>query len=627
MSENKTLFAQVLPDRPPPYPGECLSGYLVRLAEANGFRVFWDFVRDLFPRWESSSQIALLRYEYPVDDWGRISLRTQISPAQLRALSVAPWLEKFRPPITLSRPGYFSPGHWLRGVVCLDLHVCPACLEEAPYVRLLWRLMPTQVCLTHACWLQTQCSQCGATLRVTSPRQRHLHCAKCGMDLRRLPAVPAPVEVITAQTQRQANLQFLLDPETQLIKPVSTEIRLTAQDLLRAIGRKFCYLRERAGLSVGEVSRQLGVTPGMVCLMEKGRQLVLIRYLEYLEALSMSWADFTMVDVPVEFSVDQVPKLLFLRVCPNAECSNHQIPSRGVRVKLHFPERRTARFHCTSCGRNFTRRYDDGERVPQRQKASHRPEYFALERRPEKEVTRLLELGRQGMSDAQIASILGWSCTAVRLGWIKLNVIGEIRQAQVARRIREQQARNAALRERAEQVLQAMLGQPEIITFARVKRALRCSIDRLQTCPGLVERIREVAHTHNEHVRQHREEILSAQLMDAFAELKQRGNLVRIGAVLGRVGLIPRLLEVTHPQLYAMVRQVVGEHNAHFKMVRQQKQCVQINEAATRLVARGVRLTYHAILNEAGVGRRQMEADPVIRELLDHWVGDASSRV
>lgn len=627
MSENKTLFAQVLPHRPPPYPGECLSGYLVRLAEANGVSVFWDFVRDLFPRWETSPQISLLRYEYPVDDWGRIPLRTQLSPAQLRALSVAPWLEKFRPPIILRRPGYFSPGTWLRSVVWLDLHVCPACLEEASYVRLLWRLMPTQVCLTHKCWLQAQCSQCGATLRVTSPTQRHLRCAKCGMDLRRLPAVPAPVDVITAQTPRQANLQFLLDPDTQLIKPVSTESRLTAEDLLRAIGRKFCYLRERAGLSVGEVSRQLEVTPGMVRLMEKGHQLVLIRYLEYLEALSMSWADFTMVDVPVEFSIDPVPELFFLRVCPNPECSNHQTPSQGVRVKLHFPERRTARFHCTSCGRNFTRRYEDGEKVPQRHKASHHPTYFAVDRKPEQEVTRLLELGRQGMSDAQIAAILGWSCTGVRSCWIVLNVRGEVRQAQAERRLREQQERNAVLRERAEQVLQVMLGQPETITFARVKRALHCSVDRLQTCPGLVERIRAVAHTHNEHVRQHREEILSVQLMDAFAELKQHGNLVRISAVLGKVGMISRLLEVTHPQLYAMVRQVVGEHNAHFKMACQQKQCLQINEAAARLVARSVRLTYEGILKEAGVGRRRMEADPVIRELLDHWVGDASSRV
>ena len=627
MSENKTLFVQVLPHRPSPYPGECLSGYLVRLAEANGFRVFWDFVHDLFPRWESSSQIALLRYEYPVDDWGRIPLRTQISPAQLRALSVAPWLEKFRPPITLSRPGYFSPGHWLRGVVCLDLHVCPACLEEAPYVRLLWRLMPTQVCLKHGSWLQAQCSQCGETLRVTSPTQRHLRCTQCDMDLRRLPIVPAPVEVVTAQTPRQANLQFLLDPETQLTKSVSMEICLTADNLPRAIGRKFCYLRERAGLSIGEVSRRLGITPGMVRLMEKGRQPVLIRYLEYLEAFSMSWADFAMVNVPVEFSLDQAPKLFFLRVCPNAGCSNHQTPSQRVRVKLDCPERRTARFHCTSCGRNFTRRYDDSERIPQRQKASPHPYYFALKRKPEKEVTQLLELGRQGMSDTQIASILGWSCTAVRLCMIALNVAGEIHQAQVARRLREQQESNAALRERAEQALQAMHGQLEIITFARVRQALHCSQERLETCPGLVECIRTVAHTHNEHVRQHHEEILLEQLRDAVGELKQRGNLVRISAVTGRVGLIPRLLAATHPQLYAMVRQVVGEHNAHFKMACQQQQCLQINEAAARLVARGVRLTYHGILKEAAVGRRQMEADPVIRELLDHWIGDPLSRV
>ncbi len=41
-------FFDVLPYRPAPYPGECLSGYLLRLAEVNGF-IFWDLAADLFP--------------------------------------------------------------------------------------------------------------------------------------------------------------------------------------------------------------------------------------------------------------------------------------------------------------------------------------------------------------------------------------------------------------------------------------------------------------------------------------------------------------------------------------------------------------------------------------------------
>ena len=66
----KPWFFDVLPFRPIPYPEECLSGYLVRLAEANGEVRLWDLVGDLFPRWVGPQQLALLRWEYPVDDWG-----------------------------------------------------------------------------------------------------------------------------------------------------------------------------------------------------------------------------------------------------------------------------------------------------------------------------------------------------------------------------------------------------------------------------------------------------------------------------------------------------------------------------------------------------------------------------
>ena len=90
MAEYQTLFVEVLPHRPPPYPGECVSGYLVRLAEANRFATFWDLARDLFLRLHAVGQLPLLRWEYPIDAWGRIPVRTQLSLAQLRAMSVAP---------------------------------------------------------------------------------------------------------------------------------------------------------------------------------------------------------------------------------------------------------------------------------------------------------------------------------------------------------------------------------------------------------------------------------------------------------------------------------------------------------------------------------------------------------
>ncbi len=598
-----------------------MSGYLLRLAEANGFTVFWDLVRDLFPRWETAKQLPLLRWEYPVDDWGRIPVRTQLSPTQLRAMSVAPWLEKFRAPVALSRPGRLSPGHWLRGAVRPNLQVCPACLQAQPFVRLLWRLMPVRVCVEHGCSLQGQCSGCGHTLRAISPRQRHLRCAECGMDLRRLPIVPVPKDLIAEQARRQANLQLLLDPGTRLIQFAHGETQTCGDELPQAIGRKLRFLRQRAGASPGEIAQKLGVAPAMIGMIETGHPTALALYLSYLETLSLSWSDFAAVQVPAEFHVHEPLPLLALRVCPTPDCPNHQGPSERVSLHGDLTDRQKAYFHCPACGRRFTRQYD-GTLVTKRSQSSTRPIHTLEVTKPHNELMRLLDLGRQGFSDKQVAPRLGWSLNTVRRYWIVLGVEEEIHRAQVERRLRERQERNADLATRVEEVLQLLLQQNEEITLHWVTQALQCTWDRLKGCPGLIDHIRAVAQARNQQVLQHREDALLAQLMEAFADLTRNGHLMTIRSVTGRVGISSPLLEATSPKLYAIVRQTVAEYNASIKDEQRREQCQHINEAAVRLAARGIRLTYVGILKEAGVHRNRKEADPVIRGLLDRWISD-----
>ena len=126
-------FFEALPYRPAPYPDECLSGYLLRLAEANGFAQFWDLASDLFPGWSYPGQASRLRWEYPVEDWRRLLQRTQLSVDALRALTVAPLVEKFRPPLDQAAH-YGSPGVALHGVAQPNLQVCPLCLQAEPYL-------------------------------------------------------------------------------------------------------------------------------------------------------------------------------------------------------------------------------------------------------------------------------------------------------------------------------------------------------------------------------------------------------------------------------------------------------------------------------------------------------------
>src|SRR5258708_24922825 len=189
-------FFDVLPCRPVPYPDECLSGYVLRLAEANGFLLLWDLATDLFPRWSHPDQVTRLRWEYPVEDWRRLLQRTQLPASAAQAMTLAPLVAKFRPPPDLARSSYLSPSQLLRGVLKPDLQTCPLCLQAAPYLRLRWRLASLTTCPDHRCLLQTHCTACDAVLSVASPILRHLRCAGCGTDLRTLPVLPPSAPVL-----------------------------------------------------------------------------------------------------------------------------------------------------------------------------------------------------------------------------------------------------------------------------------------------------------------------------------------------------------------------------------------------------------------------------------------------
>ena len=619
-TQNKPWFFDVLPCHPPPLPGECLSGYLLRLAQVNQFFNFWDMVSVLFPTWQAPHQISLLRWEYPVDDWGCIPLRTQLSLTELRKLTVAPWIEKFRPPLVFKRPGYLSPGHFLRGAVSPHLQVCPLCLQAGPYLRLMWRLAPIQVCLDHGCLLQAQCHRCGTPLTVVSPTQRHLRCAACDADLRTLPIVTAPADVLTPQRRQIAELQFLLDPEVTLINDPTCDPR-------EAIGLKFRYLRSQTGCSVAAMARQVGVSDAVITSLELGRYASsLPLYLTYLEALSWSWSDFAALEVPHEFvrSLEE-PPYMSLRLCPNPECPNHQPPpGLGVCVLMDLPDRRIVRFRCTTCGRRFTRSYD-GELVTKPRRPPIRPGEPPTVVKSAEEVAHLTGLGLQGLDNRQIARQLGWGEKTVRMYWISLGLEEQVHEAQARRRAREQQERHAALRNRVETILQSLLDQDEEITLSQVSRALGRNSEYLQNHPDLKEQVQEVAQGHNARVKQRRYETLSARITRLIEEAKHGHEPMTIKGIAQQAGLSYGRLRNSYPELHAMVRQAVQEHQAKMRALRTKMRCAQINEAAARLVAQGSRLTYRALLEEVGLHKCSAQADPAVQDLLRRWVGDFPS--
>jgi len=613
-------FFQVYPCRPVPYPDECLSGYLLRLAGANGFVFSGELVRDLLPTWQRAAQAMLLRWEYPMDAWGRIPQRTQIPPARLKKMTVLPWIEKFRAAPVLSRPNYLGPGRILYGIVAPHLQVCPLCIQTQPYIRLLWRLTPVRACLRHRCLLQSHCQRCGALLSVTGVNHRHLHCAACDADLRQLPpVVDAPEDVLDTQRRRQAGLQFLLDPDTTLTNQVDPDSENLTRELGKAIGLKFRYLRTQTGLSTQETAQRLGVLGSAVTSLETGKYASLPFYLAYLEYLSWTWADFAALEVPQAFvqELHTIPHLQ-LRLCPEPECSNHQPPpSSRVRVIKDLPDRRLVRLRCTACGSYFSRTYD-GELEAKPDRSARELAYLC--KSPE-EIALLTQLGLQGEGNCQIADRLGWAPRTVRQYWHALGLEEEVHQAQARRREQKLQQYHDELCTRLEAVLGSLVEEDKEITLRGVGQVLGHSVDYLHSKPFFLARVRQVAQTYNPQAQQRRYEALSAQLSNILDEMKHSGERMTITGIAQKVGLTYAMLLHNYPELHARVRLAVREQKAQIKALQEEKWRAQIDEAATRLIAQGKKVSGKAVLRAAGIRVGAAQSNPRIRKLLHERIG------
>ena len=619
-------FFNVLPCHPRPYPDECLSGYLLRLAQANNASSLWSLIQDLFPTWPYPQRVAMLRWEYPIDDWGRLPLRTQLSPADLKALTVQSWVEKFRPLLTPKWPASLSPGHFLHGVVNPRLQVCPLCLQSEPYVRLLWRLMPVTACLEHNCLLQTHCSQCGEPLTVIGPFQHHLLCAHCGQDLRHLPVSIASPEDLLTQQHRQAALRFLLDPSVTLIKPLDAQVPKTPRYLPQAVGRKFRYLRIQADRSISEIAQQIDVLEEVVCALERGRRTPFPIYLAYLDALSVSWPDFAALDVSPETELPSRPyRLLHLRICPNPECSNHQPPpSTRVRISTDIPQRRVVRLHCSVCGKHFTRSYD-GELRTRPCYAPPSPDPRRLQK-PDDQINRLVELGLQGVSNIQIAAQLGWCETTVHRYWIALDLEEQVHQAQEHRKQQEQQQRHAAFHARLEAVLMNLLEQGREITLHQINRAMGYAGNCVDRFPDWAEYLQMTTQSHNAQVRQRQYDTFLTQLMQATEELKRQGLSLTVQGIVRQANLSYDKIRWHHPELLSILRRIVREHTIEMKRLRLQRLSARIDQAASRLAAQNKPLSRRAILTEAGLSDSTARSDPAIHDLLHQWVGKLTGK-
>jgi len=620
MSED--WFFESLPLRPAPYCGECLSGYLLRLADLNGYDIFWDLVGDLFPTWDAPEKIGMLKWEYPLKDWGRIPLRTGLTPGELTCLTVAPWVEKFRIPPDLHRSIYMSPGHFLKNLVNPVLKVCPLCLQSHPYLQLIWRLLPVTACVEHGCLLQERCSACGTTLTPVSQDHRHLRCPACGADFRSLSMTMSSPDILDMQRRRQEDFSFLLDPATTITKASADANPNPAP----ALGLKFHYLRDQAGMATKAVAQKANLSVETITAIEQGALVPLRHSLSYLEALHLSWKEFAMLEVPDEFGqAIRTPRHMHLRLCPNPKCPNHRSPP-GTRVQIlaDLPEQRIVRFHCTTCDHRFTRSYDGDLRTKARHPRLRAGEPHIL-MKSQDEIARLIEMGMRGECNRKIAHSLGWGVCTVRVYWIALGMEEQVHQAQAKRRTEKKLERYATLRLQIQVTLDSMLAQNREVTLQQVSQALGTKGDYWHMCCDQTDFVHEAIRQHNVRVRQRRDEAVSARIARSIENLQCSDRIVKVEEIAKQAGISYKQLRDYYPELRLKVHEAIQEHRTRLKELQIANQVQQIDAAATRLITQGRRLNYQGILREAGLSRYAYHSAP-IRDALARWVSNFAPR-
>jgi len=175
-TENGTLLR-----RSPPKADESLPGYIIRLAEENGYDI---------PSWilgmagisNPSTGYAFL-FSDDVD-LRRLSGITGAPVEELGKLVYSPAAQGDKTPMYRAF-GSLIPRHLIR---VERPRVCPGCLAETGYARRIWELAPVTSCPLHECLLLERCPKCER--RLSWARNKLSSCS-CGCDWRDAAVRPA----------------------------------------------------------------------------------------------------------------------------------------------------------------------------------------------------------------------------------------------------------------------------------------------------------------------------------------------------------------------------------------------------------------------------------------------------
>lgn len=269
---------KVLPLHPQPKPLESLSGYMLRLAEANGLKSVNELAH--LSGLRSGWRDLRLALDYSSLSTGRLEWVAGCLPDTLRDMTFYHLARHFACPMH----SFGKMSAFFEGSVAPSLRYCPACLAEQPYYPLGFRFLALAGCYKHRCSLLSECGHCGASIPLLPRRPRVACCPTCQGDLRTCPMLPLPQQAEVHLEKRTHDLERLLMPAEQAPEITSTLLQ----------GNGFLFLRQRKHLGLKEAAYLIGRDEQVVTEMEEGnwsRKATLADYWRYTEILGSSLSD------------------------------------------------------------------------------------------------------------------------------------------------------------------------------------------------------------------------------------------------------------------------------------------------------------------------------------------------
>jgi hypothetical protein len=176
--------------KPEPYADESLRGYLIRLAEKNGYKLIWLY--KLAKLFKPSGYI--LNLHLIKEPSYNFDLLAQVTEMQVHRLTEMTLFNDFVLENNINSKEINTV--YQLGVYGTQIQVCPVCIQENGYFRKVWDITLYTCCHIHKCLMVNICSQCQRNL---SPFRLNIRECRCGKEIKQQKVITVEGETRCAE--------------------------------------------------------------------------------------------------------------------------------------------------------------------------------------------------------------------------------------------------------------------------------------------------------------------------------------------------------------------------------------------------------------------------------------------